>query len=318
MMKLQTAGIHHITAFAGSAQENVDFYAGILGLRLVKKTVNFDAPEVYHLYFGNDAGSPGTAMTFFPFGGARGGRVGGGQAGWTAFAVPPGALSFWEERLAKYSVPAEKRERFGETVLRFRDRDGLQLELVERGEGPPSRWSFGGVPAERAVKGFGGAVLYSMAPERTMDMLEQVMGLVREGEDGGLVRFRSPGDLGNRIDVNAQPVGRGRGGAGTVHHIAWRAKDREEQEAWRRFVAEQGYGPTPVVDRQYFTSIYFREPGEILFEIATDPPGFDRDEPRATMGERLMLPAWLEPHRERIAAALPRIEVREWEEDRRG
>lgn len=314
-MRQQTAGIHHITAFVSNAQANVDFYAGILGLRLVKKTINFDAPEVYHLYFGNEAGSPGTAITFFPFEGGRKGRVGGGQVGYTTFVVPQDALSFWEERLTKISVPYERTERFGETYLQFQDWDGLQLEIVAREQGPNSKWSFGGVPAEKAIKGFGGAILYSMTPEKTMHTLEHVMRLERIGEEQDLVRFRASGELGNIIDVNAKFIGRGSGGSGTVHHIAWRAIDIEDQERWRSFVTEQGFHTTPIVDRNYFTAIYFRETGEILFEIATDPPGFMHDEPFETMGEKLMLPEWYEPHRAQIEKGLPPFEIRVLKED---
>jgi glyoxalase family protein len=314
-MTQRTAGIHHITAFVRNAQANADFYAGILGLRLVKKTINFDAPEVYHLYFGNEVGSPGTAITFFPFEEGRKGRVGGGQVGYTTFVVPVGALPFWQERLSKFSVPFERTARFGETYLQFKDSDGLQLELVEREQGPASQWSFGGVQAEHAIKGFGGAILYSMAPDQTMHTLEHVLGLERIGEDQGLVRFQAAGELGNLVDVNAQVMGRGHGGSGTVHHIAWRAKDLEDQESWRSLVAERGFHPTPIVDRQYFTAIYFREAGEILFEIATDPPGFLRDEPFESLGEHLMLPEWFEVHREQIVQGLPPLEIRVLEED---
>jgi len=314
-MKQQTAGIHHITAFASNAQANADFYAGVLGLRLVKKTINFDAPEVYHLYFGNEIGSPGTAMTFFPFESGRRGRIGGGQVGYTTFVVPQDALPFWEERLAKLSVPSERTERFGETYLRFQDRDGLQLEIVAREQGPNSKWSYGGVPAERAIKGFGGAMLYSVAPDRTMHTLEHVLGLERVGEEQGWVRYRAPGDLGNIVDVNAQAMDRGHGGAGTVHHIAWRAIDIPDQQKWRLIVAEHGFQPTDIVDRQYFTAIYFREAGEILFEIATDSPGFMRDEPYESLGEKLMLPEWYEPHREELTRGLPPLEIRVLRED---
>jgi glyoxalase family protein len=316
-MKQQTAGIHHITAFVRNAQDNVDFYAGVLGLRLVKKTVNFDAPEVYHLYFGNETGSPGTAITFFPFESGRKGRAGGGQVGWVTFAVPAGALGFWEQRLGKFNISYAREQRFGETFLRFRDQDGLQLEIVEREEGPSSRWSFGGVPADKAVKGFGGAVLYSVAPKKTMHVLQQVMGLEKAGEEGGLVRFRAWGDLGNIIEVNAEAMKWGDGGSGTVHHIAWRAKDDEDHRRWRERVLENGLQPTPIVDRQYFHSIYFREEGGILFEIATDPPGFERDEPYEALGEKLMLPEWLEPYRPRIEQGLPPVRVRVLEEDKK-
>lgn len=316
MMTQRTAGIHHITAFVGNAQANADFYAGVLGLRLVKKTINFDAPEVYHLYFGNENGSPGTAITFFPFEGGRRGRIGGGQVGYTSYAVPPGTMDFWDRRLAKFGIGAERMERFGETYLRFRDPDGLQLEIVEREEGPNSRWSFGGVPAEHAIKGFGGAVLYSMKPEETIRALQQLLGMERIGEEDGLIRFRSAGDRGNVIDVNAKPMGRGIGGSGTVHHIAWRAQDLEDQELYRSRAAAAGFQATPVVDRQYFTAVYFREEGDILFEIATDPPGFERDEPFDKLGEELKLPEWYEPHREEITGGLPPLEIRVLKEDR--
>ncbi|CAM3714477.1 ring-cleaving dioxygenase [Marinicrinis lubricantis] len=314
-MKHQTAGIHHITAFVRNAQDNVDFYAGVLGLRLVKKTINFDEPEVYHLYFGNEIGSPGTAITFFPWQHGRKGRVGGGQVGYTTFLVPSGALSFWENRLTKLNVPFQHHHRFGETFLRFEDTDGLQLEIVAREEGVLSKWSFGGVPADMAIKGFGGALLYSIAPEKTIRVLEDVLGLERQGEEDGVIRFRSAGDLGNIIDLAANPVPSGSGGTGTVHHIAWRAKDHEDHQRWRENVRAHGLSPTPIVDRQYFNAIYFREGGGILFEIATDPPGFELDEPFDALGQELKLPEWFEPHRALIEKGLSPIEVRVLKED---
>ncbi|MDR7319231.1 ring-cleaving dioxygenase [Brevibacillus nitrificans] len=315
-MKQQTAGIHHITAFVRHAQENVDFYAGLLGLRLVKKTINFDAPEVYHLYFGNEAGSPGTAITFFPYATSRKGRIGGGQVGYTTFLIPVGTLGFWEDRLNKFEVAYNKVTRFGETYLQFADQDGLQLELVEREGGAPSKWSFGKIPAAKAITGFGGAILYSVQPEKTMEVLQNLLGLEKVGEEGGLVRFRSVGDLGNIIDVNAQPVPRGAGGAGTVHHIAWRAKDDVDHRSWREKVEAYGLHPTDIVDRQYFNALYFREYGEILFEIATDPPGFGRDEAFEQLGEKLMLPEWYEPYRAQIEQGLTPITVRVLEGDK--
>lgn len=315
-MKQQTAGIHHITAFVTDPQANVDFYAGFLGLRLVKKTINFDAPEVYHLYFGNEVGSPGTAMTFFPWPGARHGQVGGGQVGYTTFVVPPGAFDFWEQRLRKFGMTYFRIERFGETYLQFRDPDGLQLEIVEREEGPDSKWAFGGVPVDKAIKGFGGAILYSMNPEKTMHTLEHLMGLTKVAEEGSLIRFRASGDLGNVIDMNAKPIPRGQDGAGTVHHIAWRARDLEDQRHWQEAVSSYGLRPTDIVDRQYFTAVYFRENGGILFEIATDPPGFATDESVEHLGEKLMLPEWYEPHRAQIENGLLPFEVRVLEEDK--
>lgn len=312
-MTMQTAGIHHITAFVRDAQATTDFYAGILGLRLVKKTINFDAPEVYHLYFGDEMGSPGTIITFFPWKDSRKGRIGGGQVGITSYAVPKGSYSFWKERLERFGVEVQEANRFGETYLQFSDPDGLRNEIVERAEGKESGWSFGGVPADKAIKGFGGAVLLSTAPDRTAHVLGNVIGLQQIGEDAGYVRYRSHGDLGNVIDLNGSPVPYGGGGHGTVHHIAWRAKDDAEHARWRNHVEQSGFQPTPIVDRQYFNAIYFREEGGILFEIATDPPGFARDEEPERLGGKLMLPEWYEPHRPQIEAMLTPFEVRELE-----
>ncbi|WP_026695257.1 ring-cleaving dioxygenase [Peribacillus kribbensis] len=314
-MSKRTAGIHHITAIVGNPQENVDFYAGVLGLRLVKKTVNFDDPGTYHLYFGNEAGSPGTIMTFFPWPNAYQGKIGSGQVGVTSFAVPVGTLSFWEERLAKFNVSFEKLTRFGEETLQFDDPHGLHLELVERKEGTASSWSFGGIPADKAIKGFGGAVLLTLKPESTMKLLTEGMGLVEIGSEGDFTRFKASDDLGNVIDVKLTPVPSGSMGAGIVHHIAWRAADYEDHEVWREHIANLGYGVTPVKDRQYFNAVYFRERGGILFEIATDPPGFTRDETAEEMGRSLLLPPWLEEKRALIEANLLGAEVRILEED---
>lgn len=310
---MQTSGIHHITSITRDAQKTVDFYAGILGLRLVKRTVNFDDPGTYHLYFGDHVGSPGTAITFFPYPTSRKGRIGGGQVAYTMYAVPEESLAFWQDRLESFGISFELVERFGEQLLRFSDWDGLGIEIVERAKGAHSSWSFGGISTEHAIKGFGGALLYSTAPEQTMEALENVMGLVRKGEEGDLVRFEAPGDIGNTIDVSTQSHPRGLGAHGTVHHIAWRAKDREEQLAWREHVSAAGFDPTPVADRNYFTSIYFREHGDILFEIATDGPGFTRDEAVDRLGESLKLPPWYESRREAIERMLPDLQVRELE-----
>lgn len=311
----KTAGIHHITSFVNDPQANVDFYAGVLGLRLVKKTINFDAPDVYHFYFGNETGSPGTIMTFFPQENARRGKIGGGQVGITVFAVPVGSLDFWKERLGRFQISYDEFTRFGETYIRFHDHSGLLLELTEREDGAASTWSFGGVPAGKAIKGFGGAVLFSVQPDQTAAVLENQLGLDRIGEEGGWGRYRAQGDIGQIIDMNVQPIGWGEGGSGTVHHIAWRAKDDEEQEAFRAKAEESRLLPTPVIDRQYFNAVYFREPGGMLFEIATDPPGFANDEPVEHLGEKIMLPAWFEPHREALEKNLTPVEVRELKGD---
>ncbi len=311
VMSKKTAGIHHITAIVGHPQENVDFYAGVLGLRLVKQTVNFDDPGTYHLYFGNEGGKPGTIITFFPWANARQGKIGDGQVGVTSYVVPKGAMGFWEQRLAKFGVPATKMERFGEQYLEFDDPHGLHLEIVEREEGEKNTWQAGEIKPEVAIKGFGGATLLSVRPDETAQLLENVMGLQKVGQEGDFIRFQSSADIGNIIDLKLTTIGRGQMGVGTVHHIAWRAKDDEDQLEWQKYVADSGYGVTAVRDRNYFNAIYFKEHGEILFEIATDPPGFAHDESLETMGEKLMLPEQYETHRDQIERALIPFEVRE-------
>lgn len=310
-MTKKTRGIHHITAIVGHPQENVDFYAGVLGLRLVKQTVNFDDPGTYHLYFGNEGGKPGTIITFFPWVGARQGIIGDGQVGVTSYAVPKGTMEFWEQRLEKFNVAFSKTERFGEQYLQFSDPHALHLEIVERAEGEANNWAFGGITPETAIKGFGGAILLSAQPNETAELLEKVMGLELIGKEGEFVRFRSSADIGNIIDLKVIPTGRGQMGVGTVHHIAWRAMDDNDQLEWQNHVAANGYGVTPVQDRNYFNAIYFREHGEILFEIATDPPGFAHDESQETMGEKLMLPQQYEQYREQLERSLIPIKVRE-------
>ncbi|MEK3888862.1 ring-cleaving dioxygenase [Bacillus sp. FSL K6-3431] len=306
----KTAGIHHITAIVGHPQENVDFYAGVLGLRMVKKTINFDDPGTYHLYFGDGDGKPGTIITFFPWADAYQGEIGDGQVGVTSYVIPTGAMSFWEKRLKKFNIDFSKTERFGEMYLTFADTHGLQLEIVEREEGDENTWIFGDITPDVAIKGFGGATLLSAQPTKTAQLLEEVMGLEKVGEEGGLIRFKSYGDIGNIVDLKATSSGRGQMGVGTVHHIAWRAKDDQDQLDWQQYVGEKGYGVTPVQDRNYFNAIYFREHGEILFEIATDPPGFAHDESHKTMGKSLKLPEQYEMYREQFNNKLIPIEVR--------
>lgn len=310
-MTKHTAGIHHITAIVGDPQENVDFYAGVLGLRLVKQTVNFDDPGTYHFYFGNEGGQPGTIITFFPWPNAYQGKIGAGQVGVTSYVIPAGAMAFWRERLQKFNVPFTELERFGEHYLEFDDPHGLHLELVEREAGGTNAWTFGGVTPEVAIKGFGGATLLSAQPAKTAELLEKVMGLEPVATEGDIARYRSTAEIGNVIDLKLTAVERGEMGVGTVHHIAWRAKDDQDQLDWQDYVYANGYGVTPVQDRNYFNAIYFREHGEILFEIATDPPGFAHDESMETMGTHLMLPAQYEPHREQIERVLLPFEVRE-------
>jgi len=310
-MSKKTTGIHHITAIVGHPQENADFYAGVLGLRLVKKTVNFDDPGTYHFYFGTEDGKPGSIITFFPWAGARQGIIGDGQVGVTSYAVPKGAVGFWEKRLQKFSIPFTKSERFGEQYLQFDDPHGLHLEIVEREEGGPNTWSFGEVTPDVAIKGFAGAILLSAKPVETADLLVNLMGLERIGQEGDFIRFRSSADIGNIVDLKTTAGRRGSMGVGTVHHIAWRASDDEDQLEWKQYIGEHGYGVTPVQDRNYFNSVYFREHGEILFEIATDPPGFAIDETPERLGEKLMLPPQYEKYREQLNRRLIPIEVRE-------
>lgn len=313
-MTKKSMGIHHITAIVADPQENVDFYAGVLGLRLVKKTVNFDDPETYHLYFGDKTAKPGTIMTFFPWGNAYKGKIGDGQVGVTTFAVPVDALTFWEKRLEKFNIPFSKISRFEERYLAFDDPHGLHLELVERQEGEPNAWKTQEVAKEVAIKGFGGATLYTANAEKTAELLETVMGLEKVGEEDDLLRFRAASEIGNIIDVKLTPVGVGQMGVGTVHHIAWRAQDDADQLDWKKQIETYGLGVTPVQDRQYFNAIYFREYGDILFEIATDPPGFAIDESPESLGESLMLPEQYEQHRKNIQRLLPPIQVRNLDE----
>ncbi|MEH7443016.1 ring-cleaving dioxygenase [Bacillus sp. JJ1122] len=311
---LKTAGIHHITAMVNDAQRTIDFYAGILGLRLVKKTINFDRPEVYHLYFGNESGQPGTVITFFPWPKQLKGRIGIGQVGVTGYVIPEGSLEFWKNRLKKFGVEFSADVRFGEQYLKLQDPDGLEIELVERVEGPVNNWSFGEVLPEVAIKGFSGATLISAQPHKTAEVLERILGLECVGQEEGFLRFKSDAELGNIIDIKLTPSVRGLMGAGTVHHVAWRARDEAELLKWRTLLQEKGYYPTEVKNRNYFKSIYFHEGGGILVELATDSPGFTVDEPLDRLGERIMLPSWFEPKREELEAILAPVAVREMEE----
>ncbi|WP_311172342.1 ring-cleaving dioxygenase [Halobellus ordinarius] len=311
---MQTNGLHHVSAVAGDPQANLDFYTGTLGLRFVKRTVNFDDTTTYHLYYGDETGSPGTALTFFPFAGARPGRPGRGQAVATAFAVPDGSLDYWSERLAASpATVGDSLTCFGASVLPFEDPDGQPLELVETDPADSSiePWTGGPVPEDRAIRGFFGVTLHSAEPDATAKVLE-LLGFDRVGsedDDGGeRVRYVAAGDHATVVDVLHRHPPRGRPGVGTVHHVAFRAEDEAEQLQWRDRLSEAGQFVTPQKDRQYFQSIYFREPGGILFEIATDGPGFTVDEDVDALGSALKLPEWLAEEREGIEAALPSLD----------
>jgi glyoxalase family protein len=311
-MSAVTSGIHHVTAISGEPQRNVDFYVGLFGLRLVKKTVNFDDPGTYHLYYGDGAGSPGSIMTFFPWAGAPNGRVGAGQLTVTSFSFPASSLGYWTERLVEGGVRFEKPEdRFGETVLRFPDPDGLRLELVAAADDAREGWAEGPVPPEHSVRGFHHVTLTSSDPAGTAGLMTDSLGFRQTGEAEGRTRFEAgEGGPGNTVDVaNGSGFPRGTMGVGTVHHVAFRVPDEEAQLDLREKVAALGYNVTPVLDRNYFRSIYFREPGGVLFEIATDPPGFAADEDREHLGESLKLPPWLEPRREELEGMLPSLRV---------
>lgn len=302
---MKTAGIHHITAIVGDPQENVDFYQSFLGLRLVKKTINFDDPSTYHLYFGDDSGSPGTIMTFFPWPKAKKGTIGAGQVGTTRFAIPKGSFSYWQARLETFSIPYRKTTRFEETSLSFEDPHGLQLELTELDFKKESSWTTDNIPSDKMIIGIAGAILLSASHEQTNKIIEDAMGFKYVGTDGQFTRFQSKSSIGNTVDIWQTDAAPGTLGAGMVHHIAWRAKDDAEQLEWKQHVETFEQSVTPVQPRQYFNAIYFREPGGILFEIATDPPGFTHDETYEKLGQRLMLPEWHESQRKEIETSLP-------------
>ena len=307
-------GIHHVTAITADAQQNIDFYCGVLGLRLVKLTVNFDDPQSYHLYYGDATGRPGSIMTFFAWPGGRPGRVGHPQVTTTAFAAPAGSEQFWASRLADLNVEAERVEAsFGETTLRLRDPDGMQLELVA-GASSSNTFGAGAVPREHALQGFHGVTITEEGYENTAKLLTEVMGFSLLASEGNRFRYRTAeGGYASIVDLVCAPDGRrGTMGAGIVHHVAFRTPDDEQQEAWRQKLGSLGFNTSPVMDRSYFHSIYFREPGGVLFEIATDTPGFAVDEPETSLGTTLQLPPQYEPHREQLLKLLPPLQLPEW------
>lgn len=312
-METRTPGIHHVTAVAGDVQANVDFYAGILGLRLVKRTVNFDDPDAYHLYYGDETGAPGTVLTFFAWPGAPRGRAGTGQVSVVSFAVPPSSLGFWRERLEMRHVEcAGPVERFGEEVLAFSDPDGLALELVAgEGTGEGAVRAGGPVPAEHAIRGFHSVTLALAEVGPTAELLAGLLGFEPAGEEEGRRRLRAAGEgPGRRVHLAADPgAPAAAGGRGTVHHVAWRAPSQETQEAWAEELRGRGVGVSGPVDRHYFRSIYFPSPGGVLFEVATEAPGFTADESVEELGSDLRLPPWLEGRREEIEARLPDLRV---------
>jgi catechol 2,3-dioxygenase-like lactoylglutathione lyase family enzyme len=306
-------GIHHVTAIAREPQRNLDFYAGTLGMRLVKLTVNYDDPGTYHLYYGDDLGRPGSLLTFFPWTAGRPGRQGTGQTNGVGLAVPPASLGFWIERLlsrgVKYEGPAR---RFEEQVLAFADPDGLLLELIATPRvNQVQGWRDGPVPAEHAVRGVHAVTIWEDGDAGSAQFLTRTMGFRAEGEEENRLRFESGQDgLGTVVELRRAPgFWRGTDGVGTVHHVAFRAADDAEQQARHQEIQRLGVGVTDVRDRNYFRSIYFREPGGVLFEIATDGPGFTLDERPEELGTTLKLPPQYEPMRERLERSLPPLRL---------
>jgi len=306
------AGIHHVTAITADVQRNVDFYVGVLGLRFIKKTVNFDVPDTYHLYFGDWLGTPGTAMTFFGWPHLPWGPQGAGQVLAVSFQVPATSLEFWRRRLGELGVEARPQPRFGADVLAFQDPDGILLELV--GESTDGRWvPWPGGPVEPAhqVRGFHSVGLSVREHEPTAAFLVGTMGFREVGREPGRVRYETgaggPHALLELIERPELPDGRET--TGTVHHVAWRARDDAHEVAWRDVLVAAGRDVTPVIERRYFRSIYFREPGGVLFEIATDGPGFTVDEPAESLGSALRLPPQHEDRRERLDFNLPPLVV---------
>jgi glyoxalase family protein len=316
--KNQISGIHHVTAICSNPQKNIDFYTKLLGLRLVKLTVNFDDPTTYHLYYGDEIGHPGTILTFFPWPDAPKGYRGTGQAITTSFLIPLNSIDFWKDRLKNNDVCFEgpsKRFNNEEQVIKLYDPDGLELELVAHSsakENDERFWKDGPISYENGIRGFYSVSLSEEGYERTSEILKE-MGYIMIQNEGNRFRFKQENSqsttIGAKIlDVLCLPyTPYGRIGVGTVHHIAFRTPSDETQLSIRKNIIKVGLNPTPVIDRTYFHSVYFREPGGVLFEIATDPPGFTVDQKVQDLGERLMLPGWLEPVRERLEKVLPKI-----------
>jgi glyoxalase family protein len=302
-------GLHHITAIAGPAQENLDFYAGILGMRLVKKSVNQDDPGTYHLFYADAEGHPGSDLTFFPWSHLAPARLGHGLAVEVSLEVPPGSLDFWGERLRTYQVTIGAIEsRFADRALPVVDPHGLKLALVESGAAHPrafAPWEGSPIDPAHQIRGLYGAQIWERDTQMTRAFLTQVLGFAAQATENGWTRYGVP-DTAGVIDLRDAPESRrGAWGVGSVHHLAWRVDDERHQLEVRERVEASGAYPTPVIDRFWFKSVYFKEPGGVLFELATDGPGFSVDEDPRHLGEALILPPWLEPDRARIEAALP-------------
>ncbi len=310
---METAGIHHVTAIAADPQRNVDFYADLLGLRLVKITVNFDDPSSYHLYYGDEMGSPGTVLTFFSWPREPRGQQGAGQVTAVSLAVPEGSLAYWSQRLGERGVPFQGPVgSFGEDALILVDPDGLPVELIAGSRAAGRRpWPGGPVPEEFAPRGLHSVTITEKSPERMDWLLSKGLGFRQAGRDGTRTRYSAgDGEVGTLVDmVWDRRATRGNVSVGSVHHMAFRAPDEEGLEEWRWWIGRMDLHVTPIQDRRYFRSIYFRQPGDVLFEIATDLPGFGVDEPVEQLGRSLQLPSWLERLRPRIEQSLPKLKL---------
>ncbi len=311
-MPANVPGIHHVTCITGDVQRNVDFYVTVLGLRFIKKTVNFDVPDTYHLYFADYLGTPGTAMTFFGWPHLPWRPQGTGQVRAVAFAVPEPSLGYWQDRLREHGLDPARETRFGVESLVFEDPDHIQLELV--GQASDDRWTpweDGPAPVESAIRGFHSVALAGAAEAASADFLTGTLGFRRTESTGSRVRFETgAGGPGSVLELLVMPdAPEGEEAVGTVHHVAWRGPDDENELAWREALVAAGRNVTPVINRKYFRSIYFREPGGVLFEVATDDPGFTVDEPAAQLGSSLQLPPQYEAERENLTFNLPPIQV---------
>jgi glyoxalase family protein len=305
-------GIHHVTSITGDVQKNVDFYVSVLGLRFVKKSINQDVPDTYHLYFADYVGSPGTAMTFFGWPSWPKRRAGSGQVTTVSFAVPERSLDFWTARLGKLGLESARSSRFDSGVLTLRDPDGIELELVgQANDDGWVPWRDGPVPVDHAIRGFHSVTLTVAESAGTVELLTRTMGFRQAGSEGHRVRFETgrggPDAVLDLIESPEAPVGEE--SVGTVHHIAWRAPDDAHQKEWRDVLIAAGRNVTPVIDRYYFKSIYYREPGGVLFEIATDSPGFTVDEAPDALGSGLSLPPWFQVRRDKLDHSLTPIVV---------
>jgi len=306
-------GIHHITAISGSPQKNVDFYSGILGLKFIKKTVNFDDINTYHLYYGNESGTPGTILTFFPWTehGFKG-KKGTGQVCTISFSIPLSSLKFWVERLTNHNIDfAGPTKRFDEEVLIFEDHDEFEIEIVASDEEKRPGFKIYDIPEEHSIRGFWGATIWYENTEPSEGLLTELLDFKRIKSSKKRIRLASAEEgPGKYIDLLETTIrDKGIMGVGAIHHIAFRTENESTQLEVRKKLLNKNFNVTPVVDRNYFKSIYFREPGQVLFEVATDPPGFLVDEPTGSLSSSLKLPPWYEPMREKIEANLPPIKI---------